>query len=147
MLPLSLIGAVLLIVFLLGQRLTTSWFPTPQDDAMQLESAVTKTADFAGTTYDNGIGYSPGAIGQQVVAVVAISAMDKTTGDETYKFVLQESVDGVTWTDAGPIITVTAIGPVSIPAWLSQRYCRLNLDVAGTTPSITYDAWLNPNIN
>jgi hypothetical protein len=124
--------------------MNTAFIPTPQDEDLRLESSITKTADFDGASKDMGLGYAPGGIGQQVAAVVSISALDTASTDETYKFVVEESSDNSTFTPAGPIITVTATGVVSIPAWLSKRYVRLKLDVGGTTPSVTYQAWLNP---
>ncbi|MGE5610858.1 MAG: hypothetical protein ACM359_16525 [Bacillota bacterium] len=126
--------------------MNTSHIPTPQDEELRLEESITKTATFDGTTKDLGLRYAPGGLGQQAAAVVQVSAMDTESTDETYKMVLQESADGETWTDAGPIISVTEVGAISIPGWISKQYARVKLDVGGTTPSITYEAWLNFNL-
>lgn len=136
--------AIAFVVVAAKAGLNTAFVPTPQDESSRLEAAITKTADFDGTAYDHGSGFTPGGIGMPVAAVTKITALDATDTNETYKFVLQESADNVTYTDAGPIITVTAVGIVSIPGFISQRYNRLKLDVGGTTPSITYESWLNP---
>jgi len=124
----------------------TTHIPGPYDAEMLLEvvAGVTKTADYNGATKDLGGGYAPGGIGQPGAAVVQVSALDFTTSDETYAFVVEESDDDATYTPAGPIITVAAPGAVSVPCFLSRRYCRLKLDVGGTTPSITYKAHLVP---
>jgi len=137
---------IVAVVMAQGLHLNTAFVPTPQDESLRLEASATKTADFVGTTKDLGLGYDPGGLGQQACAVVSITALDTTDTNETYAFVLQESHDGSTWANAGPIITVTATGIASIPGWLARRYARLNLDVGGTTPSITYESWLNANL-
>lgn len=126
--------------------MNTTHIPGPFDAEMLLELAagVTKTADYNGAAKDLGGGYAPGGIGQPAAAVVEVSALDSTTGDETYAFVVEESDDDSTYTPAGPIISVTATGALSVPCFLSKRYCRLKLDVAGTTPSIAYKSHLVP---
>jgi hypothetical protein len=143
---LIVIAATVALLFVILQPLDKTYLPQPLDASMQLENAITKAADFAGTTYDHGKFFAPGGVGQAMGAVVETTALDSTTGDETYKFVVQESEDGNTWNDAGPIISVTAVGFVTVPAFISKRYNRLNLDVGGTTPSITYSAYLHPNV-
>jgi hypothetical protein len=126
----------------LAMGLHSDYIPGPLDDNLLLEDAITKTADFDGTTFDGGAGYSPGGIGMAVAAVVQVAALDRADENETYLFVLQESADGVTWKDIGPAVSVTAVGNVSVPGFLSERYVSLRLDVGGTTPSITYSAHL-----
>jgi len=132
--------------------LNKNFIPTPQDESLRMEAVITKTADFVGTTFDNGVGFTPGGIGMPVAAVVNVSACVRNDSDETYSFKLQESSDDSTWTDCGPSVTIdvsaatSTLGGYSVPGFLSKRYSRLNLDVAGTTPSITYEAWQNPNI-
>ncbi len=126
--------------------MNTSHIPGPLDAEMLLEGAagVTKTADYVGASLDHGSGYAPGSIGQPVAAVAQVSALDLANADETYSFVLEESDDNATFTAAGPIISVTQTGTLSVPGFLSKRYTRLKLDVGGTTPSITYIAHLVP---
>lgn len=55
-----------------------------------------------------------------------------------------ESDDDATYTAAGPAISIAAVGAISVPGFLSKRYCQLALTLAGTTPSITYKAHLVP---
>jgi len=124
----------------------TTFIPTPQDDKLIMEAAVTKTVTGTGTVLDLGIGFAPGGVGQPNVAVTQITAVDFTTGDESYKLQVMESSDNASFTQAGPIITLApAVGVVAIPAFISKRYVRLDYTLGGTTPSITYNAWLNPN--
>lgn len=152
--PLESIGAVTIVLGVLavlaillgGLSLNTSFIPTPQDEALRLESSITKTATFNGTSFDQGSGFAPGGIGMAVAAVVNVSAIDSTTGDETYSAQLEESSDNATFTAAGPSVSLTATGAKSVPGFISKRYNRVKLTLAGTTPSITYEAWLNPNV-
>ena len=88
--------------------------PTPQDTQLVLQDTVTKTASFTSAGKDLGSGYAPGGLGQPVAAVVNVTALDTADGNETYTFALHESDDNVSYA------------------------------AAGTTPSITYKAWLNP---
>lgn len=130
--------------------MNTAYIPTPQDAKLLMENAVTKTATFVGTTLDLGKGYAPGGVGQPAGVVVQYSALDHTTGDETYTLQLTESSDDNTYTPAGPIITLVATvaaGTICIPGFVSKRYVRLALVEAGTSPSLTYSAWLNPYVN
>lgn len=126
--------------------MNTSYVPETQDQSLQMENGITKTATFSGTPLDNGLGFSPGGNGMPVNAVIDITAIDGTSGDETYTVKLQESADTVTWVDIGPSVSLTRGTPVclAIPGVLSQRYVRVNLAVGGTSPAITYSAWLSP---
>jgi len=128
-----------------------NFIPTPQDEAMRLEASITKTANFAGTAFDQGIGFAPGGVGMPAVAVVNVTAADRASTDETYSFVLQESNDNASWNDCGAAQTVdvagsaATLGAISVAGMISKRYVRVGLTVGGTTPSITYEAWLNTN--
>lgn len=130
-----------------------NFIPTPQDESMRLESSATKTANFDGTAFDQGAGFAPGGIGMPVAAVINVTAADRANSDETYTFQLEESADNVTFTACGPSVSVdvsgaaATTGAISVPGFVSQRYVRCKLTVAGTTPSVTYEAWLNPNVN
>lgn len=123
--------------------MNTTFIPSPLDEATRLETAAAKTATFAGTAFDLGApaGTAVG-IGQPMAAVVKITAVDRTTGDETYTFQLMDSPDASTWTAIGPAIESHALGKLSVPGFRSQRYVALSATLAGTTPIITYDAWL-----
>ena len=123
--------------------------PTPQDEQLRLQAAVTKTADFDGAALDLGSGYAPGGVGKPVSAVINVTAGTRADSDETYAFNLQQSADASTWETIGSVsvtvaTTVFATGVYLAKGLSTKRYKRLQLDVAGTTPSITYEAWLNP---
>lgn len=124
----------------------TTHIPGPFDAELLLEDAagVTKTASYDGASLDLGAGYAPGGIGQPAAAVVQVSALDTADTDETYTAVVEESADNSTFTPAGPEIAITATGALSVPGFISKRYVRLKLTLAGTTPSITYKAHLVP---
>jgi len=118
--------------------------PTPQDTALLMQDTTTKTASFNTTALDLGSGFAPGGLGTPVAAVVNVTAVDTSSGNETYAFTLEESSDNVTFSAAGAAQAVTATGGFAVRGWLTSRYARLALVVAGTTPSVTYKAWLNP---
>jgi len=86
----------------------TTYIPHPQDSKLQMETAITKTATFAGTSFSLGTGFNPGDIGMPAAVVVQITALKTSVGDEAYTMQLMESADGVSWTQAGPAIVVDA---------------------------------------
>lgn len=136
----------------MAPALNKNFIPTPQDEDLRIEASITKTATFNGTSKDMGSGFAPGGIGMPVGAVVNVTACDRTSSDETYTFQLMESADNATFTAAGPAVAVdvsgatVTLGAICVPGFLSQRYHRLTCTIAGTTPSITYEAWDNYNI-
>lgn len=124
----------------------------PMDEAGRIETALTKTATFVGTTlvYPNA-SFSPGGIGLPMAAFVEPSAVDIADGNEAYAFKLQESTDGgTTWQDTGPSVSVdvtsaaTKLKPLAVPGFISYGTLRVTCTISGTTPSITYDAWVKP---
>ena len=118
--------------------------PTPQDTALLMQDTTTKTANFNTAGLDLGSGFAPGGLGQPVAAVVHVTALDVSSGNETYALTLEESSDNATFTAAGAAQSITATGAAAVRGWLTKRYARLSLVVGGTTPSITFKAWLNP---
>lgn len=118
--------------------------PTPQDSGLLLQDTVTKTASFNSASLDLGVGFSPGGLGKPMAAVVQITALDLSSGDETYKFTLQQSSDNATFTPCGADASAAAAATVLAKGHVTQRYVRLALTAAGTTPSVSYKAWLNP---
>lgn len=118
--------------------------PTPQDAQLLLQDTTTKTAAFNTPGLDLGAGFAPGGLGKSVAAVVQITALDTADGNETYSFTLQDSADNVSFTAVGAATPVTAVGAAAVKGRITRRYVRLVLTVSGTTPSITYKAWLNP---
>lgn len=118
--------------------------PTPQDSRLLLQDTVTKTASFNSAGLDLGSGFAPGGPGQRMSAVIAVVTRDISDGNETYSFTLQESADNSAFTACGAAATVSAAGVVLARGVVTKRYVRLALATSGTTPSITYKAWLNP---
>ncbi|WP_276200317.1 hypothetical protein [Chelatococcus sp. XZ-Ab1] len=98
---------------------------------------------------------------QDMSLVVDISAYDATTGDEGYTFLLQGSnaedfsddIENLAALEIGPAAVRTGgartspIGRYGIPVSNDLidefTYVRLRLIAAGTTPSITFTAWLS----
>ena len=118
--------------------------PTPQDTKLLLQDTTTKTAAFNTPGLDLGAGFAPGGLGLPAGAVIQVTALDTADGNESYSFVLQESSDNVTFTTASAAATATAVATVPVRGRVTKRYVRLALTVGGTTPSITFKAWLNP---
>jgi len=118
--------------------------PTPQDSELLLQDTVTKTANFNSAGLDLGSGYAPGGPGQRMTAVVAVVSIDVSDGSETYSFTLQQSDDNATFAACGTAVSTAATGVVLARGVVTQRYVRLALAAGGTSPSITYKAWLNP---
>ena len=113
----------------------------PIDYAAIIQASATKTATFSGAALDLGQGYAPGGLGRLLAAVVTVTAIDRTTTDETYNFKLQESADGSTgWTDIGFNVATTVVGVIVAKGVVTTRYIRLVATLAGTTPSVTYSA-------
>ena len=117
--------------------------PTPQDAGLLLQDTTTRTANFTSAALDLGPGFAPGGLGKPVAAVVHVTARDASSGNETYTLTLEESSDNAAFTPAGAAVTVTATGVIPLRGWLTKRYARVALVVGGTTPSITFKAWLN----
>lgn len=118
--------------------------PTPQDAQLLLQDTTTKTASYSTPSIDFGAGFLPGGLGKPIAAVAHVTAVDVADGNESYVFVFQESSDNVTFTSAGAGQTVAGVGAHAIRGWITKRYGRVALTVSGTTPSITFKAWLNP---
>src|SRR3712207_131356 len=118
--------------------------PTPQDAGLLMQDTTTKTAAFNTPGLDLGSGFAPGGLGQSVAAVVHVTALDTADGNETYSFALQDSADNASFAAVGASTAVTATGAAAVKGRVTRRYVRLALTAGGTTPSITFKAWLNP---
>ena len=117
--------------------------PTPQDAALLMQDTTTRTGNYTTPAVDLGSGFAPGGLGKPVAAIVHVTALDTTDGNELYTMFLQESNDNVTFTAAGAS-TVPVVGVVPVRGWATKRYVRLSVTIAGTSPSMTFKAWLNP---
>lgn len=123
------------------------YIPTPQDERSRLFASAQITATTNSAAFDLGANFAPGGPGLPIGAVVQASAVDRTTGDETYAIKLQESADGSTgWTDIGVAQSFTATGVYACFGFANRRYVRLVETLAGTTPIVTREAWLNFNL-
>ncbi len=81
--------------------------------------------------------------GQDVSAVINVTALDAPSPAETYHFALEESADNVTYAPAnGGTTLVTGAGVTAARAKVTKRFVRLALDAKGAAPSITFKAWL-----
>ncbi len=120
---------------------------------MQLDNATILTASATVTSDTNGtaVNYNPSndLYGQ---VVVAVTACDFTTGDESYLLYLEVN-DGTTWRKVAGIQVpggVTGIyrmlyagetvKKMAVAGAITQ--CRAVIDVGGTTPSITFQSFL-----
>ena len=123
------------------------------DNQLVLSDAQAITAD-AGSTNVIDLG-SVRQVGQGyplAVCFVVTTAADATTGDETYSFNIQTD-DNAAFSSATTVSTnaITAatlslgsIHVVSLPTAGLERYIRAFYDVAGTTPTVTVTAFLQP---
>ena len=118
--------------------------PTPQDNQLLLQDTTTKTASFSTPAVDLGAGFSPGGLGRPAAAIVHATAVDTADGNETYTAVLQDSNDNVTFFAAGAAVSIGSVGAHAVRGWITRRYARIALTIAGTTPSITFTSDLNP---
>lgn len=118
--------------------------PTPQDAALLLQDTLARTSSYNTAALDLGQGYAPGGVGRPVSAVVQVTALDTSSGDESYKFTLQQSADNVTFAAIGADTSAAATGVLIVKGHVTQRFVRAALVIAGTTPTITFKAWLNP---
>lgn len=142
--------AVCLALVVLAPAMADPTVIGPQDSQLVLQASVTKTASFNSVGIDLGVGFAPGGGGKPMQAIVNYSAGDFTTGDETYTYKVQECATlGGTYRDcsagvAAPVTVAAPAGVITIGCNIQLEFVRLVLTAAGTTPSITYSAYLQP---
>jgi hypothetical protein len=138
------------------------FIPTPQDEMLRLTQPMTLTATGATPTpasgspgnfdgqsqggFDHGYGYAPGGLGKPWAAVINTTAVKTTAGNESYSAQLQESVDGSTWVNVGQAVLITAVGVIALSGFKKARYSRVLMTIGGTAPTITFEAYMNPNV-
>jgi len=120
------------------------------DDALVLASHLTTAVTT--TTTDTGVELKPRNY-QNVKALVNVTSLDTTTGDETYTISIKVSdVVGGTYTSVGSL-TVTAVGLYEIPL-SGTSISNLDADsdfvqcvatLGGTTPILKYETYLSVN--
>ena len=136
----------------------------PIDAALKITPAATKTAAFDSSAFDFSQGanvfddafpLSGGGIPMQ--AVIPVTSFNVGGTDETYTFTVQTSVDGVSgWEPcsraasvgavaANPTDTLAQPGLLFLEFAVVNKFYRLDLAVAGTSPSIVFgDCYFNP---
>jgi len=131
--------------------------PGPRDENLILQAAVTKTSNFTGAWLDLGANFAPGGLGMPVAGAVDVTAADRSSSDETYNFLLEETdPDSGGSPDASKIVTASVpkavtvsgssstVGTLLVKGFVAKRFVRLSLVVSGTTPSVSYSGYLNP---
>ncbi len=112
----------------------------PRDNNAVLQASVTKTTSFNGAGFDLGAGTPR----RGMKASVRVSAL--TGSDTTAAFKVQHSSDNASFSDLAfankP--SLTAAGETTVSFDTDKRYVRLVATIAGTTPSVTYEAWIVP---
>lgn len=123
------------------------------DAQLQFSAAQALTATAVSTNIlDLGSARQIG-IGEQLsILLCAIVAADFTTGDETYSVAVQTD-DNASFSSATVLsttailasqLTLGAVYVIAFPRTGVERYVRLNYVLAGTTPTVTLSAWLQP---
>jgi uncharacterized protein YfaS (alpha-2-macroglobulin family) len=117
-------------------------------------AAVTASADIAALPLDKLVDVRPSSqrnkLGAQMrKIVIVVNAIDKTTGDETYTFTAKTGAVGSESVVVGTLAVATtgqyvlALDSDSIEKLdAAHASIELTLTVAGTTPSITFSAWM-----
>jgi hypothetical protein len=116
------------------------------DGALELKASGTVTS----TTSETGIEFACRKV-EEFKAIVAVSAFDFTTTDETYVVKVEVSdVVGGTYTQIGESLTIVATGvyEIALSGTIAEQvdadaeFVRITATLGGTTPSLTYQAYL-----
>lgn len=124
------------------------------DAQLLVSDAQALTASGASTSYID-IGQTKNLFDGEPLALVLVVdvAADHTTGDETYQFDLQGDDNTgfsspatlASRTIAATSLTAASKHVIPVPVGTSvERYVRLYATLGGTTPSITFTAFLMP---
>lgn len=116
-------------------------------------AAVTATTTFGPLKLDkmtSGRGMLKNKLGAEGYdVVIAVSALDTTTGDETYTFSVEVGAAGAAATKVGEVkVTKKGQTVLKLDAHTIEKLDADRVDIelvatlAGTTPSITFAAWL-----
>lgn len=118
--------------------------------------AITATANSTEVVLDQLDGYwnTAGELADETVAVIVnVTAIDATTGDETYSFALK-ATDGASAVQASVGLGTLAVNKTGQYVFLvdvaTAKLCDSDVaglivtaTLAGTTPSIAYHAWMS----
>jgi hypothetical protein len=103
-----------------------------------LQASVTKTASFNSAGFD----LKTRTPRRGLVAKLLVTAVSGTS--PTLDAKIQHSTDNSTWTDLSVTLQgqITAVGEYHIPFNTDDEYVRLVATIGGTTPSFTYEAYI-----
>lgn len=149
MFPTLLILAATIAVLLVFGTIIPNGFAPLQDELLILQASATLTTTQNGAALDMGSGFSPGGGGFPVQCAINATAVKVSAGNESYTFKMQDSPDNATWTDRTPPVVFAAPGAlpdmIALQGFITARYARLVVTIAGTAPTITFDnVYLNP---
>jgi hypothetical protein len=106
----------------------------------EVQASVTKVASYN----SNGVAIAPETYAKQQPGFpcrmeITVTAMDSTTGDESYQLTIQSSDDDVSYTPISAKIPITGVGVFQVGGMnFNGRFVRGALTLGGTTPSITF---------
>jgi hypothetical protein len=124
----------------------------PQDAQLALQASVTKTATFNSTGLDLGSGFAPAGGGMPMIRRRAVQRRRlhhrrRDLHVQAPGLPGQLDLDGPQPGGVVGRVASGASGVLTVGAFIQQRYVRLVMTAAGTTPSITYQGYLNPFTN
>ena len=114
------------------------------DDLKVMDNVDTPITATTNYTQDLGLGFG-GSPARPTQIVADIDSLDSTTGDETYTWALQQSIDNFS-SDTETLIAAEAmaVGFQSKVVSLTKRYFRIVVTLGGTTPILSGRAWIVP---
>jgi hypothetical protein len=122
------------------------------DGLLSLQDSVTKTASFNSTAISTPTTTS--LLSEDIFAEIFYSAASNASGSNTVTFSIEHSDDNSTFyahtsgaADAISLSTTAKVGRLFLPCSSNKPYIRLVCTIAGagSTPTITYNAFLGVN--
>ena len=122
------------------------------DALLSLQDSVTKTASFSSVALNIPMG--EGQLADTIYAEIFYSAASNASGSNGVQFDIEHSDDNATFylhasgaADILALSTTAQAGKVYIPVATNKPYIRLKLTIsgAGSTPTVTYNAYLGSN--
>lgn len=106
------------------------------------------------TAAESAFAFDADRFNRPFVAVANVSALDRTTGDETYVLSIEADTSSgfASPVAVATLPAITTVGRYEIPlsgSLIEQHepgatHIRIKATLGGTTPSVTYGAWLSP---
>ena len=120
------------------------------DKLAEFSDAQTVTATGASTNHmDLSVAGRDISPDEQLYLHITVEAIDASSGDETYSVALQmddnSSFSSATSVGSQTIPRTAAVGQkyeLPIPTGVTERYVRVYATLGGTTPSLTYNAFI-----